>query len=89
METRKLDSDRNTRKARDMSGKSTTLYDFGTVTARIDATGEYVELPVRMTLTGKLGIGVEVGPLSLSINDSKVLASILDEINNRADWSES
>jgi hypothetical protein len=72
-----------------MQGKSKTLGDFGNVTMRIDATGEYVQVPVRMTLTGKLGLGVEVGPFSLSINDSKVLAAILDEINNRADWSES
>ena len=69
-----------------MTARGKVIGDFGAVVA--DVGGETISLPVRMTLIGGQ-LHAEVGPLVLQIDDSRVLAAILDEINDRAKWSES
>lgn len=82
-----FDSDRSTSTVIDLQGRTHIVAHFGHVPLRIDETGDTVHAPVRMTISDRLGIGLEIGPYSMSSEDAAVLKQLLGEFLARSNWA--
>lgn len=82
-----FDADRSTRQVEDLQGRTHIVAQFGQLPLRIDETGETVQAPLRMTVSDRLGVALEIGPYSVSTEDAAALRQLLDLYLTRARWA--
>lgn len=82
-----FDTDRTAQNVLDLQGRTHIIAELGQLPLRIDETGETVQAPIRMTVSDRLGIALEIGPYSISTEDAAALRQLLDLYLTRARWS--
>lgn len=87
MEHTIFDADRATDQVSHLQGRTHIVAQFGYLPLRIDETGDTVHAPVRMSVSDRLGLALEIGPYSLSTEDAALLQGLLGEYLNRSRWS--
>ena len=82
-----FDTDRAADHVRDLQGNTHLVEILGELPLRIDDLGETVQAPMRMVWSDELGIALELGPYSISIEDAAQLRVVLDTFLEHAHWA--
>ncbi len=84
-----FDTDRASPHVITLQGKTSELSHLGNIELRADDTGETLIMPLRMVLSDKHGVALELGPFSLNPVQAQQLRDALIEFLARTRWAES